>query len=273
MNVSVVIPARPGSPLLADCVKALLEQTYDTREIVVVIDGHGAPSLPGVQVIERERPGGAGAARNTGANAATGELICFIDDDALAPPHWLSALADGAARHPGAGILGGPVRPLYEAPPPRTCPRHDLSGGVLDEASEEIEIDEVWGCNMAVRRSAMEALGGFDEHLRLSEDWDFGRRLIAAGGRIVYLPDAWIEHRRLADDLHVRGMPLEHLRRGWLTGMRFPEAPDPRANATWARRSVGHALRTRCTRGLTDAAKGSGLALAGLARRLGARPR
>jgi GT2 family glycosyltransferase len=268
--VSVVVPTLPGRAVLRDCVEALLAQTYpaDRREIVVVSDGPGtAVDSPGVRLVTRAH-GGAGAARNTGMAETSGELVCFLDDDAIPPPGWLTALVEGALRHPDAPLLGGAVRPRYEAPPPRTCAGHELAGARLDEGPRDADTQEVWGCNMALRRADFERLGGFDERLALGEDWDYGRRVIESGGRIVYLPEAWIEHRRLADDLRLRRLPLEYLRRGWLLGMRQAERPDP---ALWARRAaqqLGHAAAARCTRGLTEGAKALGLALAGLARAL-----
>jgi GT2 family glycosyltransferase len=271
--VSVVVPTLPGRALLRDCLAALLAQTYpaERREIVVVSDGPGASlgglEAPGLRLVARAH-GGAGAARNTGLAQTSGDPVCFIDDDALPPPGWLAALVEGALRHPDAALVGGAVRPLYEARPPRTCSEHEPAGATLDEGPRDAGTDEVWGCNMALRRASFERLGGFDERLRYGEDWDYGRRVIEAGGQIVYLPDAWIEHRRLADDLRLRALPLEYLRRGWLVGSRLAEPPRPRDQAHVAWRQLRHAAGARCTRGLTEAAKASGLALAGLARAL-----
>ena len=252
--VSVVVPTLPGrDALLRDCLGSLHAQTYpqNRHEVVVITDS------------ARE---GAGAARNRGLAQTRGELICFLDDDAIAPPGWLAAMVGGAERHPDAGLVGGAVRPRFDAPPPRTCAEHDLSGAVLDEGPRDAGTDEVWGCNMAVRRELFDRLGGFDESMQLAEDWDLGRRAIEAGSRIVYLPDAWIEHRRLADDLRVRSMPLEHLRRGFVVGMRITPPPDPAQCGRDALRWARHAASARCTRGLTEAAKASGRGLAGLAR-------
>jgi GT2 family glycosyltransferase len=265
--VSVVVPTLPGRAVLRDCIAALLAQDYpeDHREIVVVSDGPGAAvAARGVRLVTRPH-GGPGAARNSGMAQTSGELVCFIDDDAIPPPGWLTALVEGALRHPDAPLVGGAVRPRYEAPPPRTCAKHELSGATLDEGPRDANTDEVWGCNIALRRTDFHRLGGFDERLALAEDWDYGRRVIESGGRIVYLPGAWIEHRRLPDDLRLRTLPLEHLRRGWLVGTRRAERPEPAMCLRRAGECLWHAATARCTRGLTEAAKASGLALAGVA--------
>jgi glycosyltransferase involved in cell wall biosynthesis len=280
--VSVVVPTASRPELLEDCLRSLADQDYpgDLFEVIVVIDGAdprcsaaaaraAASGLP-VRTIELER-GGPAFARNQGLAAATGDPICFLDDDALASPGWLSGLVGGALRHSDAGLLGGPVRPRYEAPPPRTCEEHEIAGATLDCGREDVDVDEAWGCNMALRREAAELVGGFDEELLLAEDWDFGQRLLVAGGRIVHIPDAWIWHRRLASDLKVRTMPREFVRRGWIVGRR--RAPvDVRVEARRAWLSLRHALEARCARGLTDAARSLGLLLAALVPRRGAKP-
>jgi GT2 family glycosyltransferase len=277
--VSVVVPTADRRAILADCLEHVLRQDYPGAryEVIVVDDGSrdgtaeavrglaAARSGPAVRYERRQRRG-AGAARNAGLAIARGELVCFLDDDALAPEGWLAALVDGARRNPEAGCVGGPVRPRVERRPPPTCGAHELAGMSLDHGPGDAEVDEVWGCNMALRPSAVRAAGGFDERLAVAEDWDWGRRLRAAGGRLVIVPEAWIHHRRLASDLRVSRLLLEYYRRGYAVGARDPSATgDDGLRAAAA--SLRHAARERCTRGLTDAARSLGLWCAGRVRR------
>jgi GT2 family glycosyltransferase len=281
--VSVVVPTSDRCKLVVECVEHLLRQAYasDRYEVIVVDDGSRDATSRRIQTLRagqseivirylRQPRRGAGAARNAGLEHARGELICFLDDDALAPPQWLTAVVEGAARHPDAGCLGGPVRPLFERRPPPTCAVHELAGMRLDHGMADTEVDEVWGCNMTVRRAAVRTTGRFDERLAVAEDWDWGRRLRAAQGRIVYLPEAWVWHRRLRSDLRVPGLILEYYRRGYVVETRSEvrTAHDPFSVAI---ESLRHARRKRCTRGLTDAARGLGQWAGGLARR-GGRP-
>lgn len=279
---SVVIPTAGRAELLAGCLAALARQDHPRErfEVLVVVDGPddgtgrqvAAAARDGLPVRALERPrGGPGSARNSGLRQAVGDPICFLDDDSVPAPGWLSAIVAGAARNPTAGLLGGPVEPRFDAGAPRTCERHQLAGGTLRLGDEDEEVDEVWGCNMALRRSAVERIGGFDERLTLSEDWEWGNRLAASGGTIVYLPDALIQHRRLRGDLRLRTLPWEFFRRGWNVG-RLRGNVDARHEARAAVASLRHAARARCTRGLTDAARSLGLLLAALAPGPAARP-
>jgi GT2 family glycosyltransferase len=127
----------------------------------------------------------------------------------------------------------------------------------LDHGPADVEVDEVWGCNMAVRPAAVRAAGGFDDRLAVAEDWDWGRRLRAAGGRIVCVAEAWVHHRRLPSDLRVPALLVEYYRRGYVVGVRDPAPADGALRAAAA--ALRHAARRGCTRGLTDAARNLGL--------------
>ncbi len=134
-------------------------------------------------------------------------VIAYIDDDAIARPDWLANIARFFA---GAGsdvaAVGGPVEPIWEIPRPRWL--HDnLLGyvGVLDWGDKTVEIgprQSLIGCNVAYRKTAIEAIGAFrtdlgrQGHLLLSnEELDIHERLRAAGQRVFYSPDIQVRHR------------------------------------------------------------------------------
>jgi GT2 family glycosyltransferase len=101
-------------------------------------------------------------------------------------------------------------------------------------------------------------VGPFREGLRRHQDWEWEQRLLRAGGRIVHVPDAWLWHRRGRSDLRVTRLAREFFLRGYTKAtLGFPI--DRRRVATRAAESLGHALRARCTRGLTEAARDAGL--------------
>src|SRR2546430_10472903 len=137
--VSVVVPTWNRAALLRDALASLASQDYppERYEIVVVDDGSTdatsavaadsveSDSLPRVQYV-RQAHAGLNAARNAGIAAAKGDLICFVDDDVEAPRAWLRAIVQGAARHPYAGCLGGPIHLRIEGRHPRLCSKEDL---------------------------------------------------------------------------------------------------------------------------------------------------
>lgn len=278
--VSIVVPTHDGAATLADCVESLLAQDYpvDRYEVVVVDNGStdgGAARLLGrfghqgerMRVFNLPHPD-ANTARNAGLQAARGDPVCLVDDDVLAPPTWLAALVRGLSRH-RADCAGGPVRPRFDDEPLRTCERHALSGTCLDEGPVDKEVSEVWGGNMAVSRLALELAGPFRPGLRFHQEWEWQQRLHAAGVGSVYVADAWLEHRRRAEDMHLRGLLREDFRRGWFLGRYRADHQPPdftraqaRGNAVRAGRSLSHGIRARCTRGLTDCARASGQAAA-----------
>ena len=101
---------------------SLLAQTLAPHEIVLVIDH--APELldearalwPDLKVVaNRERKGLSGA-RNSGVAEASGEVVAFLDDDAIAAPDWLACLA-AAYADPNVLGAGGAVRPRWVTPP------------------------------------------------------------------------------------------------------------------------------------------------------------
>jgi len=111
-SLSVVIPVRNGARFLAEAVASVRAQAEVAAEIIVVDDGSTddtpavIAALPGVRVI-RQAPAGAGAARNRGAEAATGEWLAFLDADDLWTPDKLAVQRRWLAAHPETDIVFG----------------------------------------------------------------------------------------------------------------------------------------------------------------------
>src|SRR4051794_16611116 len=201
--VSVVLPTRGRAGYLEVAVESLRAQDSPAPyELLVVDDGSSDGTR---ELLERldvpsvrfEPARGLNAARNAGAVATTGHLIAFVDDDVQVPPGWLTELVGGAKRHPGADAFGGPIRPRFEGPMPKGCGLHDPPLTTLDLGPEDRETELVWGANMAIRRSAFERIGRFDEEIAGGGDEeDWLERLRAAGGSLMYLAAAGLDHRR-----------------------------------------------------------------------------
>ncbi len=272
--VSIVIPTRNRAKLLKETVDSLLAQDYpaNSYEIIVVDDGSTddtpqkmrafqAGCDPSVKYV-RQPAACANAARNAGIRAARGDLIVLADDDIEAPDDWLRALVECAQRNPQADCIGGRIKLRFEGKPPRFCGREPFGDTELDLGDEEKETRLVWSANMAVRRSAFERIGLLNESLFVAgdeEEWEL--RLLDAGGRIIYTPDAWVWHRRTQDDLRFWRMVRVRFRRGRAQVV-FAHAVGRsyrvRTELLAVARSLAHAARRWCAAGLLTASLQAG---------------
>jgi glycosyltransferase involved in cell wall biosynthesis len=268
--VSVVVPTRGRAAYLEVTLDSLLAQSAGIpHEILVVDDGDGAATAdvvrarPSIRHVPHAAQRGLNAARNTGLREASAPLIAFVDDDVRVPPGWLAALAAGAARHPEAEAFGGPIRASFEGRAPRSCGREEPPITTLDLGDHDREADFVWGANFAVRRAAIDRVGPFDESIVQphGDEEEWLERLRAAGGRVVYLAGAGLDHRRTAADARLRPLARAAYARG-----RGARASDRRRGrepslAGELRVLAGcgwHALRRGCPQGLIMGAQSAG---------------
>lgn len=219
--VSVVIPTRNRADYLAVALASLARQDLvEAYEVLVVDDGstdrtNEVAVGEGARCIQFPEPRGLNAARNAGVRMSSAPLIAFLDDDVSVPPGWLRALVKGAERHPEAEAFGGPIRARLEGPAPRACGREDPPITTLDLGPHDVVTSVVWGANMAIRRGAFERVGPFDEAISgHGDEEDWLRTLQAAGGRIMYLADAGVDHRRVGADARLTRLARAAYHRG-----------------------------------------------------------
>jgi glycosyltransferase involved in cell wall biosynthesis len=262
--VSVVVPTRGRAAYLEVTLESLLAQRAGIEyEIVVVDDGGGVPQRADVRYVVHSPRRGLNAARNAGIREARAPLIAFVDDDVLVPPGWLEALASGAARHPEAEAFGGPIRARFEGRAPRGCGREEPPITTLDLGPEDREADMVWGANFAVRRSAIERVGPFDETIVTphGDEEEWLERLRAAGGRIVYLAGAGLEHRRTAEDARLRPLARAAYARGRaarVSDRRRGRQPSVGGELRVLAGCGWHTLRRACPQGVIMGAHSAG---------------
>ena len=221
MQASVVVPTQNRAAYLAGALASLVPQAREHgAELLVVDDGStddtaGVAARHGVRCVRHPVARGLNAARNTGIAETTGELICFVDDDVEVRPGWLGALLDGTERHPGAGCLTGPIHARFDGYSPRFCGREGAPVTSLDLGPSDVVAPHAWGANMAVRRSVLERVGAFDETLGLyGDEQEWQARLHAAGGHIVYVAGAALDHRRAGRDARVSALARAARSRG-----------------------------------------------------------
>jgi glycosyltransferase involved in cell wall biosynthesis len=267
--VTVVVPTRGRAAYLEVTLDSLLRQrTRTPHEILVVDDGatdatRDVATRAGVRCLSHDRPRSLNAARNTGIRESRSPLVAFVDDDVEAPPGWLDALVAGAERHAQAEAFGGPIRARFEGPAPRGCGREDPPITTLDLGSADTEAETVWGANLAVRRSAVDRIGYFDERIVRphGDEEEWLERLRAAGGRIVYLAEAGLDHRRAGPDARLAPLARAAYARG--RGARASDARRGRAPGLWQelRVLVGcgwHTVRRACPQGVIMGAHSAG---------------
>jgi len=198
--ISAIVCTRNGNSRIAACLEALGKQTLPPHEIIVVDDGSidGTANFvekrfPEVTILRLE-PSGLSAARNAGAEAATGAILAFTDDDCEPDRDWLAGL--DAAFAEGWDAAGGPNLPplptngaeaVVAAAP--GAPSHVM----LDDK----EAEHLPGCNIAVRRTAYFDIGGFDPIFTTAgDDVDFCWRLRDKGYHLGFAPTAFVWHHR-----------------------------------------------------------------------------
>jgi glycosyltransferase involved in cell wall biosynthesis len=164
---TVVVPCRDHVKELRRCLASLARQVTGFPYETVVVDSASDPAvaslasgLPGVRLVRSQSALRAGPARNLGVSASRAAYVAFLDADCQAEENWLATAVDELGR--GAGMVGGPVLDTWPWHPVAVAdnllqfsdfrPRRDDGPAVYFPA-----------CNMAVRREAFTAAGGFPE--------------------------------------------------------------------------------------------------------------
>lgn len=195
---------------LCQAVASITAQTVTVLETIVVIDHNpdlldrARRELPGVVVVPNLRDRGASGARNSGVAASRGDVVAFLDDDAVASPSWLEIMLPHFAE-PGVVGVGCRVVPVWAGSRPRWFPAEfdwAVGGSYRGMPESAAPVRNVWTCGMAVSRSVFEAIGGFrDDFGKVGgrsrpEDTDLSLRAAAArpGGTWVYDPAATVSH-------------------------------------------------------------------------------
>jgi glycosyltransferase involved in cell wall biosynthesis len=239
-RLSVVIAHLNQPAMLDRCLASLAAGTRRPDEVIVVDNGSREPpaavcAAHGARLLHEATPG-PGPARTTGARAAGGDVIAFIDADCLADAGWLAA-AEAAMADPAAMILGGDVQIAYADPDPGRMTMIEAYESVYGyRVADYIARDDFTvTCNLVTRPAVMADVGAFGG-LAMAEDIDWGRRAVARGYRILYRPEMVVRHPARPD--------MRALRIKWDRHMAhfFHEVRGPRARAAWALRTLAMAV-------------------------------
>ncbi len=200
-RISVIVCSCNGERTLRDCFEGLSRLEYPNFEVIVVDDGSsdGTAALGheyGFRVITTAGQG-LGSARNVGLEAATGEIVAYLDDDAYPDPHWLTYLGAAFLKTDGlrAGVGGPNIAPPGDGPI-AACVAN-APGGPIHVLLSDDEAEHVPGCNAAFRKDALLAIGGFDPRFRIAgDDVDVCWQLRERGSSLAFSPSAVVWHHR-----------------------------------------------------------------------------
>ena len=207
MKVSVIIPTYKGGHKLGKLLKALEMQTLHGFEVVVAVDGstdHTLQLLKGWKpqnfrlVYKCQANRGRAAIRNFGAKHAEGDLLIFLDDDMRPAPSCLALHLNHHKDYPGSVATAMQIE--------------DKEMMVTDIQKYKLYLSSKWyqpfenvflqtadkffftAANCSLSAKDFDEIGGFDERLKDAEDYDFGRRAMAAGKKVFFLKNALAFH-------------------------------------------------------------------------------
>lgn len=219
MRVSVIICTYNRAKYLAPLLESIACNDYDTSQYeILVVDNNSSDSTPHVcqqfasqhptisfrYVFEGEQ--GLSVARNRGIHEAEGELVIFVDDDALVDVHYISFYADYLQNHPDVMAAGGPIEPLYETIEPAWMTNYTraLLCGWMNYGSRVCTYPDgryPGGGNAAYRRMVFSQVGEFNTELgrkgnslMASEEKDIFDKMHDLGMKVIYLPGPVLHH-------------------------------------------------------------------------------
>lgn len=202
---SIVIAAYEAAATIGRAVTSALDQTAPAREVIVVDDGSrddlaGAltPFGETVMLIQQENRG-AGAARNAAAAAASSEFIAVLDADDAYHPRRLEALGELARQRPELDLVTTDARLIVDGRPTGTFA--DFTPFVADNQRTAIFESCFLGGWPAIRLSRFRAIGGFDETLKIAQDWDCWLRAILDGAKVGFVNEPYYDYYVHGDSL------------------------------------------------------------------------
>lgn len=224
--LSIIIPTRNRWAFLRDALDSLKSEVAEDIPVeIIVIDNGSTDSTRDVVaafaaiaacpvVYLYEGLPGLHVGRHLGAERSRAPLLAYLDDDVIVQPGWLRAVVERFGADDRIALVGGPCRPLWEAPPPPWVDsfRDECLGGwclsqlsLLDLGSEAkaIPAQYVFGCNYCIRKDILYQFGGFHPDglpshlLRYRGDGETGLATAIESSRyqVLYEPRAAIEHR------------------------------------------------------------------------------
>lgn len=229
VKLDVVVATHNRSENLGELLKGLLRcQSPESLDWYVwIIDNNSTDSTRATakafceQNAQRfhyvfEKMQGKSYALNRGIRESSSEIIVFIDDDCIPDPLWLENIAREFSSRPELGILGGRIE-LFDSRDKPVTIRTWQDRRVLTAPAAVFYF--IAGCNLAIRRNTLDAVGEFDSRLGpasrsdAAEDVDYIYRALRLGTQIEYVPDVLVYHNHgRRTDLEIQSLRRKYLR-------------------------------------------------------------
>jgi len=218
VKISAIVCTLSRASYLAKAVESLVNQTYPKEhyEIIVVDNGSTDNTREVVEQFSQfariryiyEPVKGLSRARNTGWQAASGKYVAYLDDDAIACPHWLEKMMEAfETAEPRPASTGGKAVPLWESERPAWLEDRMLGAYAIVDWGDRARFlkpsspEHHVGCNVAYNREVLEGCGGFNVNLGrkgrnlLSNDENLIRQYMDSHGLgIYYDPEILVDH-------------------------------------------------------------------------------
>jgi cellulose synthase/poly-beta-1,6-N-acetylglucosamine synthase-like glycosyltransferase len=227
MTVSIIIPLKQDQGYLKACLEACFHQ--DVPVEVIVLPDEKLPFEDSRTKVEGTGPVSPARKRNRGVELSSGEILAFIDDDTRPHPGWLKSALKAFEDSQIAAVGGPSITPTSD---PFWA---QVSGAVYESwmmsgkerlryvPTREQNLDDFPSCNLLVRRSVFQEVGGFATDFWPGEDTEFCLSLVKRGHVIRYVPEAVIDHhRRPSLERHFKQLGNYGLHRGYFV-KRYPE--------------------------------------------------
>lgn len=197
--ISVVVCSYNGEATIAQSIEFIQRMDYPNFEVIVIDDGSTDSTARIAEQFEVRLVStpnrGLSNARNTGWEMANGEIVAYCDDDAYPDVHWLRYVAIGF-RAESVGAVGGPNLPPQGDGLIADCVAAS-PGSPMEVLISDTRAEHIPGCNMSIRRSLLEKLGGFDAQFRSAgDDVDMCWRILQSGHEIGFHAGAMNWHHR-----------------------------------------------------------------------------
>lgn len=262
MDLTVAVPCYNGARYVGPTIESLLDQSWPADEIIVVDDGATDESVDVIRrypvtLVQHAQNRGLSSARNTAIDTANGDILVFIDVDALADENLLEVLRSGYDAPRVGGVGGQGIESNIHSLADRWRRTHASQ----THGNQPKDVEAFFGLCMSYRLNALRSVGGFNENFRTNgEDLDVGIRLNAAGYRLRYLPEAKVYHQRTDDEASLKRTMV-----AWHTGAYYAK----RVNNYQAWHVLAGALRRLVVDPLSDLFVRRDLSLARLSWQIG----